>query len=116
MSGWTENSGWERDVRARADRGLQRVGQSVADSLRQVLAVPGPEPSKRGEPPHRQTGALQGAVDFSLVGDSTVRVGIMDEGQMVKAVTLATSLDRAYLPAAIERVDIMSEFARGAGK
>lgn len=72
-------------------KGLTTAGRGLADDIRSGLGSSGgDEGSPGGQPPHRRTGALQGAIGFEMKdGGKAVRVGVTDRSQMGKAVRLA---------------------------
>lgn len=51
---------------ARAVAGITRVVKAIADRARELVSVPGPEPSAPGEPPHVQTGALRAGINYEV--------------------------------------------------
>jgi hypothetical protein len=103
-----------RTYQAKADRGLDAAGRLVAQQLTQTLSVPGQgRPSPVGQPPRRQTGALQGAAGVRRTRTG-VEVGIIDAGQRTKAAVLARR--RPYLPPTMRRTRgrLLGEFVRAA--
>lgn len=56
-------------------RKLRRVGRVIAKQVKENISVPGPEPSKPGEYPHKQTGQLHDKIDYRMnLPDSAVEV------------------------------------------
>jgi len=56
-------------------RKLRRVGRAVAKRVKENISVPGPEPSKTGEYPHKQTGELHDKIDYRMnLPDQAVEV------------------------------------------
>jgi hypothetical protein len=103
-----------RAMTARADKGLAAVARSVAEELTRTLSVPGGGvPSRPGQPPRSQTGALARAVGVEQAR-AGMRAGVVDPSQLAKARTLARR--RPYLGPTMRRARprLMAEFIRGA--
>lgn len=102
------------------DLGLAAAAGEYASTMRAVLAVPGPAPSRPGEAPHRQTGNLQGAVGVDA-GPGVAVAGITDRGQWPKAMNLArgtTMEPRPFVPPtlALGKRAALQAFQRGASR
>lgn len=97
-----------RTISRKVDQGLGAAADEYADEMRTQLSTPGPAPSRPGQPPHRQSGDLVDAVDTDK-GKGEARAGIMDAGQLPKAISLATGYGnrapRPYVPPTRARAD-----------
>lgn len=53
------------DVRTRVTGGVGQAAQDLKASLQVLIGIQGPPRSKPGEPPHRDTGALQASIEVN---------------------------------------------------
>lgn len=113
MSRW-DSAGVVRSVTAKADKGSKAAARAIARELTRTLSKSGGGvPSRPGQPPHRQTGALARAVGVAQAR-AGMRAGIVDSSQLTKARVLAAS--RPFLPPTMRRIRsrLMGEFVRAA--
>lgn len=66
------------DVERAVRRGMEDAGKQIASKARSDLSKPYPPASRRGEPPHRRTGALAAAQQSKVTiegGNPVLKVG-----------------------------------------
>jgi hypothetical protein len=78
------------NLRARMVRNAERAGKHLVAAARRKLAVPGPPPSRPGEAPHRESGALQASVI------ATVTIGGGPGGRSTITLVVGTPLEIGY--------------------
>ena len=114
MSPRWDSSGVVRSVEAKADKGSKAAAKAIASELTRTLSKSGGGvPSRPGQPPHRQSGALARAVGVAQAR-AGMQAGIVDASQLTKARVLAAK--RPFVPPTMRRVRgrLMGEFVRAA--
>lgn len=105
-------------VRRRSKAVLILAAQDMVGRARELLSVPGPEPSAPGEPPHRQTGWLQDSVRYEIIDDQTAWVGTdLDYGWYLEMGTRRGIAPRPWLRPAMATVwQKIGQYVRSLGR